>query len=87
MLPGTGTDPKGQGISTTGPDTAGRKRGSARTTGDDCFVREAAERNIAAGDGAGIPTTGGASLQRYSGVSFADGWGEVPQPRSKTLAQ
>jgi hypothetical protein len=72
MLPRTGADPQGPGVPTTGPNAAGRKQGSAGTIGDGCFVRAVAERNIAAGDEAGTPTTGGTTLERYSGLSFAE---------------
>lgn len=77
MLPRTGADPKSPGIPTTGPNAAGRKQRPARTTGGGCFVCTAAERSFAAGDGAGTLATGGTTLKRYSGVSFAEGWGEV----------
>lgn len=68
MLPRTWADPEGPGVPATSPNFAGRKQASDRATGDGCFLRPAAERDIAVGDGT-AKTAGSIAFKRYSDSS------------------
>lgn len=72
MLPRTWADPEGPGVPTTSPNFAGRKQASDRATGDGCFLRPAAERDIAVGDGT-ANTAGGFTVKRYNDKPFSRG--------------
>lgn len=73
MLPRTWAHPEGPGVVTTGPNFAGRKQESDRTTRDGLFICPVTERDIAVGDGTGN-TSGGTTFERYNGKPFGC-WG------------